>query len=221
MQEAVFVVLLVVAVLYTYKAKKKKERQMGDELEYLIEKEDWHGVSRILRKQLIIWGCLSVLMTAVVIASFIMGSPKYGVMALVVVFIWRTVRLKKSYDDSQYNARWKQSEADERSAIEEATTQALKLLGEYNVNATRIRADITPQALKEMWLESRERGRKEGYCPVLLYVDSAFMDGLNDMVADREHFVQWQQQMLSMPVQDGQALLKKQFDANKEDYEQV
>lgn len=118
MQEAVFVVLLVVAVLYTYKAKKKKERQMGDELEYLIEKEDWHGVSRILRKQLIIWGCLSVLMTAVVIASFIMGSPKYGVMALVVVFIWRTGRLMKSYADSQYNARWKQNEADERSALE-------------------------------------------------------------------------------------------------------
>ena len=222
MQEAVFVVLLVAVLYYmAYKAKKKKERQMGDELEYLIEKEDWHGVSRILRKQLIIWGCLSVLMTAYVIASFIMGRPKYGAMVLVVVFIWRTVRLKKSYDDSQYNARWKQNEADERSAIEEATTQALKLLGEYNVNATRIRADITPQALKEMWLESRERGRKEGYCPVLLYVDSAFMDGLNDMVADREHFVQWQQQMLSMPVQDGQALLKKQFDANKEDYEQA
>ena len=119
MQEAVFVVLLVAVLYYmAYKAKKKKERQMGDELEYLIEKEDWHGVSRILRKQLIIWGCLSVLMTAYVIASFIMGSPRYAGIVVAAFFIWRVVRLAKNYKDSQYNARWKQNEADERSALE-------------------------------------------------------------------------------------------------------
>lgn len=59
MQDYLIIGLAVAALLYIlYKRKKKKEQQLGDELDYLIEKKDWHGVSLILRKQLIIWELL-------------------------------------------------------------------------------------------------------------------------------------------------------------------
>ena len=44
---------------------------MGEELDDLIKANDWQGVSRILRKQLIIWGLLAVIATAIGIISFI------------------------------------------------------------------------------------------------------------------------------------------------------
>ena len=57
---------------------------MGEELDDLIKANDWQGVSRILRKQLIIWGLLAVIATAIGIISFIHGvlSNWHGFIAL-------------------------------------------------------------------------------------------------------------------------------------------
>ena len=61
MLEPVFITLVVIFVVYLlYQRKKRKEQQMGEELDDLIKANDWQGVSRILRKQLIIWGLLAV-----------------------------------------------------------------------------------------------------------------------------------------------------------------
>ncbi len=72
MLEPVFITLVVIFVVYLlYQRKKRKEQQMGEELDDLIKANDWQGVSRILRKQLIIWGLLAVIATAIGIISFI------------------------------------------------------------------------------------------------------------------------------------------------------
>ena len=68
-------------------------------------------------------------------------------------------------------------------------------------NVTRVRDGITPEALMEMWKETRECGKREGFCPVLLLVDSNFVESMDDdTVEDRERFRQWQYQMLNAPV---------------------
>lgn len=221
MKETVFFILLAAILLFMYllSMKKKKERQMREDLDSLIEREEWHRVSIILRKQLIIWSIIAIATTVLVVVSFIMGERKYALLVMAGIYIYRSLTLAKSYNNSKYNEHWQQSEAARMDAIKEMTAQVQKLLGEYNVSVTRLRADLPPQTLKEMWMESREKGRKEGFVPVLLIVDSAFCESLDEMVTDKERFMQWQQQVLSQPTQDGKALLKKQFDQNKEDYE--
>ena len=220
MQDYLIIGLAVAALLYIlYKRKKKKEQQLGDELDYLIEKKDWHGVSLILRKQLIIWGALAAFMTAYVIVAYIMGYPKFAGIIMAAIFIWRTIKLAENYRKSRDNELYQQDEAEEWAEIQEETRQVLSLLDENNISATQVRADISPQALKNLWLESRERGKKEGFCPVLLLVTYNFRCCLDEIVKDKERFAQWHQQVLSSPVQDGQALLKRQFDLNKTDYE--
>ena len=83
MLEPVFITLVVIFVVYLlYQRKKRKEQQMGEELDDLIKANDWQGVSRILRKQLIIWGLLAVIATAIGIISFIQGKPRFGIIAV-------------------------------------------------------------------------------------------------------------------------------------------
>lgn len=48
----VFAAVIVFALLYRWK--KRTENKMGNDLSALIEANDWRGVCRILRKQLII-----------------------------------------------------------------------------------------------------------------------------------------------------------------------
>ena len=50
---AIGIIVLVIFV-YLYQNKRRKEQQMGNELENLIDANDWQGVCRILRKQLIL-----------------------------------------------------------------------------------------------------------------------------------------------------------------------
>ena len=63
MQQTLFIVILAVVIVFAlaYRWKKKAENKMGNDLNALIEANDWRGVCRILRKQLIVWGLVLVL----------------------------------------------------------------------------------------------------------------------------------------------------------------
>lgn len=52
----------------------KAENKMGNDLNALIEANDWCGVCRILRKQLIIWGVLLALCMALLIVRIVSNS---------------------------------------------------------------------------------------------------------------------------------------------------
>lgn len=139
---------------------------MGEELDDLIKANDWQGVSRILRKQLIIWGLLAVIATAIGIISFIQGKPRFGISLGAAFFIWRVIQLARLYRTSRDNERWLQEEAEGQQTIEEQIARIQAMLSGCNV--TRVRDGITPEALMEMWKETRECGKREGFCPVLL-----------------------------------------------------
>ena len=66
MQQTLFIVILavVIALALAYRWKKKAENIIGNDLNALIDADDWRGVCRILSKQLIIWGVLLVLCIA-------------------------------------------------------------------------------------------------------------------------------------------------------------
>lgn len=109
MSQTLFIALLVLVVaifVFLYRRKKKVENKMGDELNALIESDDWQGVCRILRKQLVIWGCVLVLVVGLIVARFTMGEHTSYVPIIVAVFIaWRFFKLVRLYviEGTQYH----------------------------------------------------------------------------------------------------------------------
>ena len=107
MQETLLIVLAVPVVFYfLYSYKKRKEKQMGEDIESMIEVGDWHGVCRIFRKQRIIWGVvLALVVFAVVYDIAAMGRMPYAKMILAALVIWRYYKLIDMYRTSRYNER--------------------------------------------------------------------------------------------------------------------
>ena len=107
MQETLFIVLAVAVVFYfLYSYKKRKEKQIGEDIESMIEVGDWNGVCRIFRKQLIIWGVvLALVVFAVVYDIAAMGRMPYAKMILAALVIWRYYKLIDMYRTSRYNEK--------------------------------------------------------------------------------------------------------------------
>ena len=107
MQETLLIVLAVAVVFYfLYSCKKRKEKQMGEDIESMIEVGDWNGVCRVFRKQLIIWGVvLALVVFAVVYDIAAMGRMPYAKMILAALVIWRYYKLIDMYRTSRYNER--------------------------------------------------------------------------------------------------------------------
>ena len=79
MQQTLFIIILVIVLILAYGWKKKRENKMNDDLDVLIAADDWDGVCRILRKQLIIWGSL-FMFSMVVLVVRIMDGGQYNCM---------------------------------------------------------------------------------------------------------------------------------------------
>lgn len=79
MQQTLFIVILAVVIVFAlaYRWKKKAENKMGNDLNALIEANDWRGVCRILRKQLIVWGLVLVLCIGLLVARIMSGGQFY------------------------------------------------------------------------------------------------------------------------------------------------
>lgn len=107
MQETLLIVLAVAVVFYfLYSYKKRKENQMGEDIESMIEVGDWNGVCRILCKQLIIWGVvLALVVFAVVYDIVAIGRMPYPKMILAALVIWRYYKLVDMYRTSRYNEK--------------------------------------------------------------------------------------------------------------------
>ena len=77
---------------------------MGEELDALIESDDWQGVCRILRKQLIVWGCVLLLVVGLLVVRFARGEHTSYAPIIVCAFIaWKFFKLVKMYRISYVN----------------------------------------------------------------------------------------------------------------------
>lgn len=219
LQKTIFLVLLFLFVLFLLnQSKKRREKQMGEDLDYYIEKEDWQAVSSILRKQLIVWSAIAIFTTIVSIASFFIGNrPKYVLLVFSALFIWRVCKLAKNYLISRDNEKYNAETEEEAAAITEIATRLQDALRSLGCNVTMV--DSSKQDVTESWLEACKRGEREGYHPVMVHIDRGIMDSMaDDFENDPQSFRQWQQQILTSPVADGKELLKERFDELKKDY---
>ena len=102
---AIGIIVLVIFV-YLYQNKRRKEQQMGNELENLIDANDWQGVCRILRKQLILWGAaLLVIILVLGLSFFYEDKFRYSSLVVLAFVAWRFISLIRLYYLSRQNAK--------------------------------------------------------------------------------------------------------------------
>lgn len=221
MSQILFIALLVLVVaifVFLYRRKKKVENKMGNELNALIESDDWQGVCRILRKQLVIWGCVLVLVVGLIVARFTMGEHTSYVPIIVAVFIaWRFFKLVRLYVISYHNMKFMNAEEylSEQPSLDQP-------LFEGNIHGCKITPiDERAADIKQLWLDAYEEGKLKGFFPVLIDTDTCFYDSLDATACyDDEKFNEWKAEMLSRNYDDGQAFLRERFNTIKEDYQE-
>lgn len=115
MQQTLFIVILavVITLALAYRWKKKTENKMGNDLNALIEANDWCSVCRILRKQLIIWGVLLALCMALLIVRIVSNSQFYTPIIVCAILAWRFFKLIRLYRISFQNMKTIEQEKQE------------------------------------------------------------------------------------------------------------
>ena len=151
---AIGIIVLVIFV-YLYQNKRRKEQQMGNELENLIDANDWQGVCRILTKQLILWGAaLLVIILVLGLSFFYEDKFRYSSLVVLAFVAWRFISLIRLYYLSRQNAKMLQIINENTAFNEELMTKAEALLKNYNT--CWISADASPQSIMQTWLERQK-----------------------------------------------------------------
>lgn len=102
---SVILVGIMIAIIAVFRYKFGKEEQMGRDLKTLIARDDWQGVSRILRDQLRLWSILLLLMTFFLFCDFFLNK-KWVVAVIGWLFVaYRTVKLLKLWLIARKNER--------------------------------------------------------------------------------------------------------------------
>ena len=210
-------IIVIIVFVYLYKNKKRKEQQMGNELENLIEANDWQGVCRILKKQLILWGAaLLLIILALGLSLLFEDMFRYSSLVVLVFVAWRFISLVRLYHISRQNAKLLHL-INERTAFnEELVAKAEALLKDYNT--CRISADATPQSVMQTWLDAYERGKLEGFHPLLLEINENLIDSLEVVMNDASGFDQRQNLLLNDPIIDAKEFLRLELEDLKESY---
>ena len=80
--------------------------------------------------------------------------------------------------------------------------------------------DVPLPEIKQLWLDAYERGKQEGFSPVLLAVASCFFDSLDDSSEwyDETKRQEWQSKMLASNLNDGASILHERMEQVKEEY---
>lgn len=215
MQQTLFTAMLAVVVIFIllYRWKKRAENKMGNDLNALIESNDWRGVCRILRKQLIIWGSLLVLFIGLSVARIVIGEKSYTTIIVCAFIGWRFLKLVRLYRISYQNMKTVESSDDDTQQV--SVEEFL-----HDCKLTHIENGMPSDKITQLWLDAYERGKKNGYCPVLLEAGSCFYDSLSDNAewSDETKFREWQTKVLNSDTSDGKAILHERFKRIKEEY---
>ncbi|SFG17780.1 DUF4253 domain-containing protein [Prevotella sp. KH2C16] len=206
-----------------YQRKRRQEAQMGLDLETMIDKEDWQGVCRLLRRQLWLWGAVIAATGFVLVGRLMVGGSPLAPALMLAYFVYRYIPLVKSYRNAAYNRRVQGEEQEQRAATEDTVRQFTTLI---DCNYTILGSDCTDEKATARYQETLERGRKEGFWPCIAYVDEILLDSMNIAIESNDGteptepslqiLTQWREKQLHKPVGNGKAFLTETLQEKKD-----
>lgn len=214
MEQLLFIVLAVVVIFaLLYRWKKRTEKKMGTDLNALIEANDWRGVCRILRKQLIIWGLMLVLCIGLLVARIMSDEQFYTPIIVCAFLTWRFFKLVNLYMISYKNM--KVVEGDYEDNI-----PPLPSIERFFQGCKVTHVDVPLTDIRQLWLDAYEKGKHQGFCPVLLAVDGCFYDSIDDSSEwfDETKLQEWQSKVLNSNINDGTSILHERMEQIMEEY---
>lgn len=189
---------------------------MGDDLDYYVEHNDWHSASRLVLKQLIILSLMTLAVIAFVIFSYLAGYPKPTYIIVALITGYKACSLAGSYYIFRRNKKRAEDVAateDDKINDEELTLKAVELLRNEGMHSTRLDVStMSEDEVMQTYLEALQRGKREGFCPVLIEADSAMVEHMDDIYNYNEGYKEWRQRVLSNLVGDGEKLLRENFE---------
>lgn len=212
MQQTLFIIILVIVLILAYGWKKKRVNKMNDDLDVLIAADDWDGVCRILRKQLIIWGSLFMFSMVVLVVRIMDGGQFYTHIIVCAFLAWRFLKVLHLYIISYQNK--KTMEGCDNMPPQVSVCDFL-----HDCKVTRI--DVGSTEIKQLWLDAYERGRREGFCPVLLAETEYFCYNFDDNSEwfDENGFWEWKSKVLNADINYGSSVLQERIRQVKETYD--
>ena len=219
MKEILLIVVAVIAILFILHLRNnQKRKKMEDELNNSVQDEVSESVKKESRIWTIIKKIIFCLLPIILIILFHKEVWEDRTLRIIVCMVC-VGGILDAISRYYLKKRWGIPSVEESQAADDMTEEVIKMLG---CNITRLKSDVESQTLLDTWQEAYERGKQEGFYPILLLVDGTYMEHLDaNVMTDEQHFRQWQQQVLSSPVADIDALLRKYFDLHKNEWEEL
>lgn len=209
----ILVAAMALVFYFLYDRKRRKEKQLGLDLETLIARNDWTGVSRILRRQCRWWGVLALAGIALLVAAIVTRHKIIVAAVTAALFAYRFGQVWRLYRISRQNER-------AGVVLEDDTEGLTELMKRFADCPCRvIREPRSDAELTAIYRDALARGRREGFTPVLLPVT---IDNLQVLVTqmyddpntdtfevDPERIRRWRREQLARPVADGRARLRQ------------
>ena len=201
-------VLMFVALFYP--RKKEKEEQAKSDLATLLEQLDWPGVRRFIFKELRGWIALTVLATAFLIVCIVKNYRVIFAVSIVAVFYYRLYKYIRLLMLVKLNM---QKTADYRDVTAHSETMLNDFTTFIDCPYTILSAKTAGEEIMKTYMQCLERGRKEGFWPLLIYVRQENLEAmLTQMKAangDIERVRTYRNEMMNYPLPDAKVLFNQ------------
>lgn len=174
--------------------------------------EDWEERVQLLRKELGLWIFMVIVYTAFLAWHLVSGLRPWISIGILTVLAYQFVKTMKAYYVANRRVR---------AASKEEFLQKVKdfLAG---CRITELDSTVGVEEAMRLWLAAREKGKKEGFCPVLLDVDQYWFDSFDEQsyYTDRSKYRWWRSEVLQPDnLPDAKEIFHKRLEAMKGEYD--
>ena len=155
--------MVIFVVSFLHQRKKKTSQRLGQKLQESIKANDWETASRILRRQMIVWGIITILVMLLIILRLMNHQQIYSTLVFFALAGWNYYTSTKGYVIARDNQKYY---ADEQELQEKFFERIKTLLKDCKVS--QLEPNLTEEEVKNLWLEKYKNWEVSGYYPVLL-----------------------------------------------------
>lgn len=208
--------VVIFVVSFLHQRKKKASNQLGQKLQESIKANDWETASRILLRQMIVWGIITILVMLLIILRLMNHQQIYSTLVFFALAEWNYYTSAKGLKIARKNQTDYAVEQESQEKFFERIKTLLK-----DCKVSQLDLNLTEEEVKNLWLEKYKNWKVSGYYPVLLEsIYGDFFDYLDELSEwyDEVKLQQWRAKLLNSTEYNGQQILQRRFEELKESY---